>query len=72
MIKDIVQPKKTGGKRGTKRFASTSYSIADVFFGTLKGLVFGFKFEKNVTVFKALKRWSLFYVEYSTNNSEAH
>jgi hypothetical protein len=30
-FKDIVQPKKRAFKRGTNRFASTSYTIADVF-----------------------------------------
>jgi hypothetical protein len=30
-VKDIVQPKKRGVKRGTNRFGSTSYTIADVF-----------------------------------------
>jgi hypothetical protein len=48
-LKDIVQPKKTGVKRGTNRFASTSFTIADGFFG----LVSCFKFEKNVTTFRA-------------------
>jgi hypothetical protein len=36
-IKDIVQPKKRGVWRGTNRFVSTSYTIADVFFEHLKG-----------------------------------
>ena len=30
-FKDIVQPKNRGVKRGTNRFISTSYTIADVF-----------------------------------------
>ncbi len=36
-IKDIVQPKKRGVKRGMNQFVSTSYTIADVFFEHLKG-----------------------------------
>ncbi len=36
-IKDIVQPKKRGVKRGMNRFVSTSYTIADIFFEHLKG-----------------------------------
>jgi hypothetical protein len=36
-VKDIVQPKKRGVKRGMNRFVSTSYTIADVFFEHLKG-----------------------------------
>ncbi|MFN9898715.1 MAG: hypothetical protein ACK55Z_07975, partial [bacterium] len=35
-LKDIVQPKKRGVKRGMNRFVSTSYTIADVFFEHLK------------------------------------
>jgi hypothetical protein len=31
LIKDIVQPKKRGVKRGTIRFVLTSYTIADIF-----------------------------------------
>jgi hypothetical protein len=30
-IKDIVQPKKRGVKRGTIRYVLTSYTIADIF-----------------------------------------
>ncbi len=30
VIKDIVQPKKSGVKKSTNRFISTSYTIADV------------------------------------------
>jgi hypothetical protein len=37
LLKDIVQPKKRGVKRGMNRFVSTSYTIADVFFEHLKG-----------------------------------
>jgi hypothetical protein len=36
-IKDIVQPKKRGVKRGMNRLVLTSYTIADVFFEHLKG-----------------------------------
>ncbi len=31
IVKDIVQPKKRGVKRGTIRFVLTSYTIADIF-----------------------------------------
>jgi len=37
IVKDIVQPKKRGVKRGTIRFVLTSYTIADIFFDNLKG-----------------------------------
>ncbi len=37
LVKDIVQPKKRGVKRGTIRFVLTSYTIADVFFDKLDG-----------------------------------
>ncbi len=37
MLKDIVQPKKRGVKRGMNQFVSTSYTIADIFFEHLKG-----------------------------------
>jgi hypothetical protein len=36
-VKDIVQPKKRGVKRGTIRFVLTSYTIADAFFVHVKG-----------------------------------
>jgi hypothetical protein len=31
LLKDIVQPKKRGVKRGTIRFVLTCYTIADIF-----------------------------------------
>jgi hypothetical protein len=36
-VKDIVQPKKRGVNRGTNRYVSTSYTIANVVYVYLKG-----------------------------------
>ncbi len=43
-FKDIVQPKKRGVKRGIIRFVLTSYTIADIFLDTRKGLISRRKF----------------------------
>ena len=43
-FKDIVQPKKRGVKRGTIQFVLTSYTIADIFLDTRKGLISRRKF----------------------------
>ncbi len=48
-IKDIVQPKKRGVKRGTIPTVMTSHTIARrCFLGTLKGLLFLFKLQKTI------------------------
>ncbi len=57
LFKGFVQPQKRGIKIGTNGFASTSYTIAQSFLGTIKGLLSCFKLQK--TGFK--KRWSLFW-----------
>jgi hypothetical protein len=69
--KDIVQPKKRGVKRVTNRYALPSYTIADIFFGHLKGYSHAFNVKKQFTAFRAKKMWSLFDVESATKNSEA-
>jgi hypothetical protein len=51
-IKDIVQPKKRGVKRGINRFISTSHTIADAFF--LLNL------KETFSAFRAQKMWSPF------------
>ncbi len=48
LIKDIVQPKKRGVKRGTIRTIMISHTIADIFLGALKGLIFWFKLQKTI------------------------
>jgi hypothetical protein len=51
-----------------KVFALTSHTIADVFLGSLKGILLCFKLKKKlVTAFRGgKKRWSLFYVDCDT------
>ncbi len=55
IFKDFVQPKKRGVERGTIRTVLRSYTIADIFLDTRKGLISRRKLQKTGSSVKGKK-----------------
>ncbi len=71
IVKAIVQPKKGGFRRVIfKPFRLPTPSL--MFFWTLKGLIFWFKFQIIFSAFSEKKHGVLFYVMVTTKNLKAH
>jgi hypothetical protein len=60
-LKVISSHKRGGSRKGYKWIVLAFLHNRRCFLHTLKGLLLGFKFQKPVKAFRALKRWSLFY-----------